>query len=104
MLNMKNKFVNDVVVPQIEERKQVLDHFRSLPFHDHIDREDIHKHSIEYDKMKKKRLEERMKERFEKIKNFKYSIKQHKTKTFENMNMREEMKKTMEEEKNPRKS
>jgi hypothetical protein len=97
---IESKFKQEFEIPELEKRKKVLDELRNLPYHTKTDIDDIRNHSVEYQKLRKKRLEERIKDRMDNIKSFSnYSVNKYKTKTFEVMAMRDEMQNSMEEEK-----
>lgn len=97
---IEKRYIEEFEIPELEKRKKILEDLRNLPYHSKTDIEDIKKHSAEYEKLRKKRLNERMAERMENLKSHsKFSIHQYKTKTFEQMAMRDEMQASIEEEK-----
>lgn len=97
---MEQKFMTNFELPELEKRQKALEDLRNLPYHSKTDIEDIRNHSIEYQKIRKDKLDERIKKRMDQIKSYSnYSVSNYKTKTFEQMSMREDMQNSIEEEK-----
>lgn len=97
---IEKRYMDTYELPELESRKKALEELRNLPYHSKTDIDDIKHHSIEYEKLRKQRLEERIKNRMDTIKSYSnYSMSNYRTKTFENMSMREEMERSLEEEK-----
>ena len=97
---IENRYKQEYEIPELEKRKKILEDLRNLPYHTKTDIEDINTHSVQYEKLRKAKLDERIRNRMDVIKSHSnYSISQHKTKTFETMAMRDEMQQSLEEEK-----
>ena len=96
----EKKYMLEFEIPELEKRKKVLEELRNYPLYTKTDYENIRKHSMEYEKIKKQKLDLRIKSRMETIKvHHQYDPKKFKTKTFERLAMREDLEKNMEEEK-----
>ena len=96
---MESKFNNEFELPELEKRQKALEEMRHQPYHSKTDIEDINNHSIEYQKVRKEKLDERIRKRMDQIKSYSNYAFSNKTKTFEQMSMREDMQNSIEEEK-----
>lgn len=97
--SLEKKYVTEYEIPELENRKKVLESLRNLPNHLKTDSIDILNHSKKYDKIRKSNLEERIRNRMNVIKSqTKFDTEKYKTKTLERMLMRDEIQQSVEEE------
>lgn len=93
----EKKYMDEFELPELERRQKILS---DIAANNRSDFQSINQHSVEYNVIRKQKLEERMKKRMDQIKSYSnYSVSQHRTKTFEMMSMRDEMQASLEEEK-----
>jgi len=52
--SLERKYVTNFEIPELEQRKKILENLRNLPTHTKISSVDIMKHSKEYEIMRKK--------------------------------------------------
>ena len=93
----EKKYMTEVELPELEKRQKIL---QDISLQNKSDLQNIGQHSVEYEKLRKQKLQERLQKRMDQIKSYSnYNVAQFKTKTFEMMSMRDEMQQSIEEEK-----
>mmetsp|Transcript_30579 Transcript_30579/g.30059 ORF Transcript_30579/g.30059 Transcript_30579/m.30059 type:complete len:429 (+) Transcript_30579:1334-2620(+) len=97
--SLERKYFTDFEIPELQHRKKALEEMRNMPNHSKVDIENIKKHSLDYEMLRKKKLEERIQSRMEIIKSQTDISKKLQTKTYQRMKLRDEMEISVAEEK-----